>query len=163
MVLLEVSDKGEILREIDSYHGLREPSVPINPQAHAVHGLTVETLRGRRWDTRQLRRIIDSADLLVAHNAKFDRRMLGQSMPHLLTENWACTMHSLKYDWAKLCEGKWALDTICAALQIQRQQPHDAMADCRALQAVLMARTGKTSRSKTLMAKLLNNPWAPAP
>jgi DNA polymerase-3 subunit epsilon len=162
-VLLEVvRDSGEVLRELDSYHGYRQPSVPIHPRAQAVHGLTLDQLRGQRWDQKKLHRIIDSAELLVAHNASFDRRMLAGTMPHIVDKQWACSMHALKSDWSKLADGKLALDSICAALMIERPSRHEAMADCRALQRVLMTRSGKTARSKLLMAKLLRNPWAPS-
>lgn len=161
-VLLEVSrTTGEVLAEVDSYGGLREPTVPINPSAQAVHGLTLEQLRGQSWDMKRLYKIVNSAALLVAHNARFDRRMLAQSMPHVLERKWACTMYSLKHDWSKLADGQWALDTICESLKVERSQRHEALADCRALQHVLMCRSGKTKRSKTLMRKLLENPWAP--
>lgn len=163
-VLLEVtSDKGDLIREVDSYYGLREPTVPINPQAQAVHGLGIECLRGTEFDMKRLYKIIDSAELLVAHNAKFDRRMLSHVMPRIVDAEWACTMYTLKFEWAMLTGGKWALDTICKALDVERPEPHNALIDCRALQSVLMVRSGKTDRSKRLMGKVISNAWAPAP
>lgn len=164
VILLEVtSDKGDLLREVDSYYGLREPTVPINLQAQAVHGLEMERLRGAEFDMKHLYKIIDSADLLVAHNAKFDRRMLAHVMPRVVDAKWACTMHTLKFEWAVITGGKWALDAICKALDIERPEPHNALTDCRALQSVLMLRSGKTDRSKRLMGKVISNAWAPAP
>ena len=163
-VLLEVSaTTGDVFAEVDSYYGLREPTVPINPRAQSVHGLTFEHVRGQRWDLKRLYKIVNSAALLVAHNAQFDRRMLAQLMPHVLERKWACTMYSLKHDWTRLSDGKWALDTICRSLDIPRSQQHGAMEDCRALQQVLTRRAGKTKRSKTLMRKLLDKPLAPPP
>ncbi len=37
---------GTITEVVDSYSGLREPSVPIHPGASRVHGLTIDDLRG---------------------------------------------------------------------------------------------------------------------
>lgn len=163
-ILLEVDSRyGDLVREIDSYYGLREPTVPIHPQAEAVHGMSIESLRGMQFDMGRLYKIIDSAELLVAHNAKFDRRMLAHVMPRVMHADWACTMYTLKYEWANISNGQWALDAICSALQIERPEPHNALSDCRALQSVLMTRSGTTERSKRLMGKVISNAWAPGP
>ncbi len=39
----------------------------------------------------------------------------------------------------------------------------NALTDAQALLSVLQQRTGKTPRSRTLMAKLIANPWCPVP
>lgn len=161
VVLLEVN--GESIEEIDSYYGLREPSVPINPEALRVHGLAMERLRGLSFDMRHLRKLLDSADLLVAHNAKFDRRMLARLIPSIVSAEWACSMYTLKFDWAKIASGRWSLDAICDALAISRPQPHNALSDCRALISVLKTRAGSTRRSSTRMERLIRNAWAPNP
>jgi DNA polymerase III epsilon subunit-like protein len=141
VILLDVSGrKGDTIVEVDSFYGLREPGVPIHP----------------------LRKVIDSADLLVAHNAKFDRRMISKIVPHLMEAEWACSIHTLKYDWAKLGDGRRSLDALCAALSIERPEPHNALSDCRALISVLKTRAG-TDRASTRMARLIRNAWAPRP
>ena len=54
-----------------------------------------------------------------------------------------------------IANGRWALDAICRELSIARPEPHNALADVRALQVVLATRTGKTTRSATLLGKML--------
>ncbi len=161
VILIEVNHKGDLIREVDCYYGLREPKVQIDPKAQEVHGLTFESLIGKKFDMKVLHKIVDSADLLVAHNAKFDRRMLAHVMPRVIEAKWACSMHSLKEVWSDRTNGKWALDVICEAFSVKRPTPHNALDDCQALLAILAQRSGSTVRSKTLMGKLLRNPWAP--
>lgn len=161
VVLLDVSGaKGEMIEEVGAFYGLREPAVPINPQALRIHGLGMDKLRGQVLDYKSLRRLVDSADLLVAHNAKFDRRMLAKLIPKVATAEWGCSIYSLKYDWAKIADGQ-SLDAICRALEIERPQPHNALADCRALISVLKTRAGIEKRSSTRMARMIQNAWAP--
>jgi DNA polymerase-3 subunit epsilon len=163
VILLDVSGrKGDTIVEVDSFYGLREPGVPMHPEAQRVHGLDPGALRGKRLDLVRLRKIVDSADLLVAHNAKFDRRMISKVVPHLMEAEWACSIHTLKYDWASLGDGRRSLDALCAALSIERPEPHNALCDCRALISVLKTRAG-TDRASTRMARLIRNAWAPQP
>lgn len=161
-MLIEVTaSKGEFLRIVDSYHGMREPSIAIHPKAQAVHGISAGELTGKSFDLMALQKITDSAALLIAHNAKFDRRMLAHVFPEIVNRQWACSIHSLKFEWAKITGGAQSLDAICEALEIVRPSPHNAINDCIALLEVLKVRAGKTSRSATLMGRLISNPWAP--
>lgn len=164
VILVEVElSKGHVLREVGTFHGLREPKVRIDPRAQAVHGMTAEQLAGKRLDVRALCELLNAADVLVAHNAKFDRRMLAKVLPYTTSCEWACSIHSLSHEWAKLTEGERSLDAICSRLGVPRQEPHDAMADARALLSVLKLHAGKTARSSTLFGRLLGSAWAPPP
>ena len=158
-----VHPKGEFLRIVESYHGKREPAVEISASAYAVHGIIATDLKGAQFDLAALRRITDSASLLIAHNAKFDRRMLAKVMPEILDLAWACSIHSLKYEWSRMTEGKRSLDAICSTLEIDRPSPHSAISDCFVLLEVLKVRAGKTARSQTLMGRLIGSAWAPPP
>jgi DNA polymerase-3 subunit epsilon len=161
-VLLDVSGKrGEVIVEVDSFHGFREPGVRMTPSAQQIHGVASEDLVGERLDLVHLRNMLDSAQLIVSHNAKFDRRMLCVVLPHLRDARWACSIHTLKYDWAKLGDGRRSLDALCAALEIERPTPHNALSDCYSLLSVLKTTAG--TRARTRMARLIRNPWAPAP
>jgi DNA polymerase III subunit epsilon len=76
VVLVEIAmPKGTLVREIDSYYGLREPTVRISDGARAVHGLSDDDLAGEALDMVKLRELVKSADVLVAHNAQFDSRI----------------------------------------------------------------------------------------
>lgn len=155
VVLLDVrGGKGDTIVEVDSFYGLREPAVPIHPEAQRVHGLDEGALQGKRLDLVRLRKIVDSADLLVAHNTKFDRRMISKIVPHPMEAEWACSIHTLKYDRASLGDGRRSLDALCAALHIVRPESRNAISDCHALISVLKTRAG-TDRASTRMARLI--------
>lgn len=161
VLLAEVAlPKGDVVRVVDQYHGLREPAVPISAGAQAVHGLTLTDVRGHYLDTDRVQRLLDAADMVVAHNAAFDRRMLRKVLMRADRLPWACSMLALRRHWDQRT-GRRSLDAICAALAITRPAPHNALKDCHALLQVLGTPSGKTSRSKTFMALLLDNPWCP--
>lgn len=150
---------GVMIREIESYYELREPAVPIHPQAQAIHGLSLGVLHGRKLNADTLIRICYTVDVLVAHNAKFDRRMLRSLVPAIHTRTWACSMLALRDRWAPLPSR--SLGAICDALDVARPKPHNALTDCRSLAEVLFKHSGSTTRSRTFMGLLVGKPWAP--
>jgi len=156
VILMEVNpEDGQIIRELDVYHGLREPRVPINPFAARVHGLTLRELRGKRWDTQRLGSIARTAQIVVAHNASFDRRMLAPVARDFRNVNWTCSIDALKPEWTQITGGRTSLDAICSALGIHRPAVHDALADCRSLQAALSHRPFP-SHPERLMRRLVD-------
>lgn len=155
-MLVEVTQKlGDHVREIDRYVGFREPGVPISQRANQVHGMTEDDLRGKSFDLERLHSIIDSADVIVAHNADFDCRMMSKIIPGITTATWACSMNDLRWLWKEINGGRKGLDSICQTLGINKSDTHDAMGDVEALYQVLQRRTGKTNRSRTYLQPLI--------
>lgn len=155
-LLVEVSQKYcDHIREIDRYVGFREPSVPISPNASQIHGLTIEKLAGKSFDMERLHCVIDSAEIIVAHNADFDYRMMAKVMPKITEMPWGCSINDLRWAWKEMTGGKTKLDYICSVFGIEKSKKHDAMGDVEALYKVLQTRTGKTSKSRTLLHPLV--------
>ena len=138
---------GLVLREFHSYYGKREPFCPISPGAQRIHGLTNKDLAGTKFDLKELAALFGVSDLVVAHNAQFDRRMLR--VAGLGDYNWQCSLRSIS--WPAAAE-RQSLDALCEYFCVQRAQPHNAMSDVRALIAVLSKRS---SSGRTYLAELV--------
>lgn len=149
VIVVALDARGAVEEEVGVFHGFREPSVPIHPQAQKVHGISAESLKGKQIDVTHLRGLLDKADVLIAHNAPFDARMLAQVVA--IDKPWRCSYR--QFPWPPM--GNKKLDTVCEEYQIERPGQHDALQDARALLACLTQRTGKTDRSRTYMHKLL--------
>lgn len=153
LVLAEIEmPKGRLVREILSLYEEREPSVPIHPRAAKIHGLTMSDLRGKRFDLAKLRDAIQQADVLVAHFAQFDRRMLGKVVMEAEGWLWRCSVRQVT--WPDVLPNK-KLDTICRHFSVERPTPHNALADVRALMQCLLQPSGKTERSRTYLGACL--------
>jgi DNA polymerase III epsilon subunit-like protein len=162
IVLLEISAKsGKLIREIDSYYGLREPTVPIHPMAKKVHGLNLNDLNGKQLDIVRLEAMFEQVDIFAAHNAQFDYKMLIKIFPELAYATWGCTCLGLRDFWRNMPNRK--LDTICATLGVSRLEPHNAMSDCRALIEVLVKSKSDYATGTPYMWNLVNRPWMPYP
>jgi DNA polymerase-3 subunit epsilon len=130
---------GEVLGVIDSYCGLREPAVPISPQASAVNGITERMVRGKRLDTARITSIISRAEFALAHNATFDRNFVVRLFPEAGQRNWFCSMRNV--DWyAEGCEGR-SLEHLLRWFGVANATAHRAGAD-NAATLTLLGRRG---------------------
>lgn len=77
-----------------------DPGMPIDPRITKLTGLTSEDLLGRTIDAEGATEIIASADIIIAHNAGFDRPFVDRRLPAIAGKQWACSMVEL--DWLEL-------------------------------------------------------------
>lgn len=78
----EVDAKGHFLSTTEWY-GERCPNVEMSRGAYRIHGRTIESLQGKSLDVDDLRNIISGIEVLIAHNSRFDARMLAQLLPEV--------------------------------------------------------------------------------
>lgn len=77
-----------------------DPDMPIDPRITKLTGLTAEDLAGQVIDTDAAVEILASADIVVAHNAAFDRPFVDRRLPAISGKPWACSMAEI--DWLEL-------------------------------------------------------------
>lgn len=106
-------DPGGHITEIGRAWCWREdPGVPLPEDITRITGITDQDLIGRRIDDRVATDIISSADVVIAHNAAFDRPMVEKRLTDLPTKQWACSC--VEIDWATAgFEGR-SLGWLCA-------------------------------------------------
>ncbi|WP_165859646.1 3'-5' exonuclease [Tsuneonella suprasediminis] len=106
-------DPGGHITEIGRAWCWREdPGVPLPEDITRITGITDQDLIGRRIDDRVATDIISSADVVIAHNAAFDRPMVEKRLTDLPTKQWACSC--VEIDWvAAGFEGR-SLGWLCA-------------------------------------------------
>jgi DNA polymerase III subunit epsilon len=77
-----------------------DPGVPIDARITMLTGLTPEDLAAQTIDETAAIDILGSADIIVAHNAAFDRPFVDRRLPALCGRPWACSMSEI--DWLEL-------------------------------------------------------------
>jgi DNA polymerase-3 subunit epsilon len=77
-----------------------DPQRLLDPRITQLTGLTDDDLAGRAIDVPAAVEILASADLIVAHNAAFDRPFVDRRLPAAAGRPWACSMAEL--DWLEL-------------------------------------------------------------
>ena len=103
---------GNIVEIGRSWCWREDPGSPLAPEITRLTGITDQDLVGRRIDPRLATDIIASADLVIAHNAAFDRPMVENCLAALPAMAWACSCAEI--DWATAgFEGR-SLGWLCA-------------------------------------------------
>lgn len=117
-----------------TYGGLRQPTSPIPPEITRLTGITDDMVAGQSIDMEAIHSLIEPADLIIAHNAGFDRPFCEAFSPVFSNKAWACS--NVEIDWSSRgFEG-----TKLAYLVGQAGFFHDghrAVDDCFALLEVL--------------------------
>lgn len=97
VVVLNVDAAGEIVSIASAGEALRDPGMPIPPLITKITGITDADVRGKAIDLDRLERLLASADVRLAHNARFDIAFVEQLMPGLAGSAWACSAGD--FDW----------------------------------------------------------------
>ena len=137
-----------ILKE-DAFDGLREPRIPISKEASLVTGITNEMVINKKIDSKEVEKIINSSDLIVAHNASYDRPMVEQHWDCFKNISWACTFKSI--DWLEEGFSSAKLELL-GMIYGWFYDGHDAFNDCEACLALLSETLPK--KNKTVFSVL---------
>ena len=99
VVMLEVDTAGEIVGIASAGQALRDPGMPIPAAITRLTGITDEDVHGKAIDLDRLERLLASADVRLAHNARFDLAFVEALIPGLAGAAWACSASD--FDWVE--------------------------------------------------------------
>lgn len=142
--------------EAHALSALREPAFPIPAEATRVHHITNEMVKGQTIDPSLVKAVIEPAQLIIAHNAGFDRPMVEKHWPIFEDKHWACSFVDI--DWKAEGIGSAKLDYLLFA-QGWFHEGHRALSDAIAA-AFLLTLPLPQSKELTL-AHLLRSARAP--
>ena len=149
LLLFWPHEAGNIGDVTDVYGGLQQPNVSIPADITRMTGIDDDMVAGQVIDIARVRALIEPADLIIAHNAGFDRPFCETFSPVFAPKAWACSVSEI--DWsARGFEG-----TKLGYLIGQAGYFHDghrAVDDCFALLEVLAQ--GRSEQSGTPFAEL---------
>src|ERR1700744_2591741 len=83
---------GQIHAVGEPFQSFREPSKPIPPEITALTGIDDPMVAGHAIEPDTVSAFAAPAQLVIAHNAAFDRRFLERFSPTFTTKAWACSM-----------------------------------------------------------------------
>ena len=107
---------------------LQDPGRPLDPQITALTGLTDDDVRGQHIDVETATALIARSNLIVAHNAQFDRPFVERALPAMRTLPWACSMREVPWT-ANGCPSA-ALHCLACQYGVFARDRHRALADC---------------------------------
>ncbi len=105
LMLCWLDEVGEVIAHVGPMVWLQEPSAPLDPRISLLTGLTAPMLVGKSINDTAVLALLDRADLVAAHNAKFEISWLEKRYPQLCGKPWACSMSDI--DWLMAgCDGR---------------------------------------------------------
>lgn len=91
-------DSNGVIHDVgESFQGLRQPSNPIPPEVTAINGITDEMVAGKSIDPAEVAAIVSQANVVIAHNAWFDRRFLERFCDAFKEKAWACSQNEIPW------------------------------------------------------------------
>ena len=135
MLLFEFDpENGTVLRVLEAFDELEDPGFPIPPASIEVHHITDDMVQGKRIDDARVAALLRNVDVVIVHNAGFDRPFVEARWPIFEELNWACTLKDI--DWRQEGFGSAKLDYLLYT-QGLFHEAHRAEADCWALLEIL--------------------------
>ncbi|MCE2781799.1 3'-5' exonuclease [Limnohabitans sp.] len=131
------------------YESFEDPGRPIPPQITEITGIDDSMVRGQRIDDAAVTALVQAADLVVAHNAGFDRPFVEVRLPVFAGKAWGCSFMGI--DWKKEGSGSAKLEFL-ASERGWFYDAHRAQVDCHALLQVLAS---PLTDGQTGLARLL--------
>jgi len=131
------------------YESFEDPGKPIPPQITEITGIDDTMVAGQRIDDAAVTALVQEADLIVAHNAGFDRPFVEARLPVFASRPWNCSFMGI--DWKQEGSGSAKLEFL-ASERGWFYEAHRAQVDCHALLQVLST---PLSDGQTGLARLL--------
>ena len=122
--------------EVTVYDELEDPGIPIPKEVEKLTGINSAMVAGKQLDETRIAALMQGVDLVIAHNAGFDRPFVESRLPYFNQLAWACSFADIS--WKDQGRSSAKLENLAQALGYF-YDAHRAEMDCHALLAVLAA------------------------
>ena len=145
---------------VDTLNFLANPGIPIPDEASKVNGITNEMVEGMPGFTEHINEVLAfiSSDILLSHNAPFDKGFIEYQFGETLPNRWLDTLSYAKeyYPYSS----NYKLGTLYKDLmQEEPENAHDALADCKMTAKVFEAITEYAGDNGRLIHwQMIDNP-----
>jgi DNA polymerase-3 subunit epsilon len=150
MIKFTYSDRGEITAVVDTFSSFNQPSTSIPPDVIALTGITDEMVTGQRIDPDAVSSFVSHANIVIAHNANFDRKFAERGWPIFIEKCWACSAQEI--EWRRYGFDGSRLAYLLAGAGYFHDA-HRAVEDCQAQLEILARQLPETNT--TALAVLL--------
>lgn len=149
------SDDMKIGKTFKPYNGFEQSKEPLSEYISNLIGLKDEDISGKHYDDSTILSAINKADIIIAHNASFDCKVMNKRFPMLKKKPWGCTMNDI--EWNEKFIPSRNLDYLAFRHGFWFKH-HRAESDCRAT-LHLLSQTFKDE--ETNFQRLMKNVFTP--
>lgn len=91
------SQTGEILQVGEQFSAFQDPGKQLSEETISITGITDDMLRGQNIDWQKVDQFLEDSQLIIAHNAKFDRPFTEAKSKVAREKVWGCSLKQI--DW----------------------------------------------------------------
>lgn len=155
MVPFNYTLEGEVTDLFKPFTGLNDPGVPVTDQIRRITGISPEDVAGCElvFDS-DAKSLIHSADIVIAHNAGFDRPFVESVYPNFRYRKWGCSQVDVpwKEKFGAIAEKLEVLAmTQCGVFY----NAHRALIDCQI--GIHVLATSRDESGRTALSYLLES------
>ena len=88
---------GSIINIVNSYESFNESIKPIDEKITKITGINKKMVQGKEIDWNNVEEILKSVDVIISHNASFDKPFIDSNLELSKNKLWACSMKDI--DW----------------------------------------------------------------
>ncbi len=147
--------EGRIVKIDQTWSWREDPGIALPDEIVRLTGITDADLAGQTIDDDTATRLLRSADLVVAHNAAFDRKFVERRLPGVAGLAWACSCREI--DWPAAGFDGRSLGWLLA----QAGWFHAAHRASNDVDAVIALLGRKVAGGRTALAELLESAACP--
>ena len=132
----EIIEIGCILFHVSSKSVLSQVSFlfPVSTnEAEHVNGISAEVTNVfQPWEDglNFFLKLVDSCDLIVAHNVEFDRKWFGKGKLPKLQKKWICSLEDINWSFQKSLKNRPSVTDLALSFSIPVWNLHRALSDC---------------------------------
>ena len=97
MVKFEYTNDGRIFQLLDEFNRYQDPGMPIPEVITKLTGITDDMVKGHQINVEEVDSYLNDVDIIITHNAQFDRAFFEVAFPNIAPKPWGCSMYDI--DW----------------------------------------------------------------
>lgn len=122
---------GRIHDIISRYNGMQDPGMPLPEHITKITGITDADVAGQSLDRARILADMAKVDLIIAHNAPFDRGFIEVEFPEAAGKWWACS--NREGPWEAMLAGSTKLEFLAYKIGGIFYDAHRALTDAEVL------------------------------
>lgn len=155
VILMEYDENYILTKLVDMYSSFNDPEEPISEFIQQLTHITDDLVKSHKLDWKRFKKILNKADVISAHNLKFDRNFLAAHGNYRKDKNYACSLEMI--DWkTKHGQSCRKLSHICFEHGIFAKQNHRAVEDVKLL-IRLLKQPSKGDPNQTYFQEMMKN------